>query len=132
MSYADVLLQHFHRPRNQCVLEGADAVGVAGVPGNGPFMVLYLRLDDAGRVAEAAFQTHGCAPSIAAGSLLATVLPGEVPDDALVGRWTEVAIHEALGGLPDHKRHCSALAAGALERAVQALKARREGATCQG
>lgn len=117
MSYADVLLRHFHQPRNQRVMDSPDVVGVAGFPGQGPYLVLYLRIED-DRILEAAFQTHGCAPSIAAGSLLATELPGATLTDALV-RWTEVAIHEALGGLPPHKRHCSALAAGALARAAQ-------------
>ena len=58
--------------------------------------------------------------SIAAGSFLCTVLPGERLIEA-AERWTEVAIHEALGGLPDHKRHCSALAATALLRAADQL-----------
>jgi NifU-like protein involved in Fe-S cluster formation len=97
-------------------MERPDAIGVAGVPAQGPFLVLYLRLEG-DRIADASFQTHGCAPSIAAGSLLCTELPGQRLADA-TARWTEVAIHEALGGLPQHKRHCSALAAEALVRAA--------------
>lgn len=116
MSYSDVLLEHFWKPKNNRVMRDAHAIGVAGVPGNGPFLVLYLRLDG-DTITEAAFQTHGCPPSIAAGSLLATSLPGSTTT-AAVQRWTEPAIDEALGGLPVHKRHCSALAAAALERAV--------------
>ncbi len=117
MSYAEVVLAHFHRPCNQFVMNAADRVGVAGVPMNGPFMVLYLRLEDSSdRIAAASFQTHGCAPSIAAGSYLCSVLPGTRLDQA--DRWTEAAINEALGGLPEHKRHCSALAAEALARAT--------------
>lgn len=118
MSYSDVVLRHFHAPRNHRVMRDADAVGVAGDPHSGPFMVLYLRLDS-DTILEAAFQTHGCAPSIAAGSLLATELPGGSLESA-VRRWSEVAIREALGGLPPHKQHCSALAAVALSRAFSA------------
>lgn len=117
MSYAEVLLEHYWKPKNNHVMRDADAIGVAGVPGNGPFLVLYLRLDD-DTITEAAFQTHGCPPSIAAGSLLTTNLPGATTA-AAVGRWTEPAIDAALGGLPAHKRHCSALAAEALRRAVE-------------
>lgn len=116
MAYADVLMGHFYRPQNNHVMERPDVVAVAGVPQSGPFLVLYLRVES-GRVEDASFQTHGCAPSIAAGSFLCTVLPGERLIEA-AERWTEVAIHEALGGLPDHKRHCSALAATALLRAA--------------
>ncbi len=127
MAYADVLMKHFYRPRNNHVMERPDVVAVAGVPQSGPFLVLYLRVAD-GRVGDASFQTHGCAPSIAAGSLLCTVLPGEHLLEA-AERWTEVAIHEALGGLPDHKRHCSALAATALLRAADQLTNPSEAAT---
>ncbi|MCW8141832.1 MAG: iron-sulfur cluster assembly scaffold protein, partial [Planctomycetota bacterium] len=94
-------------------------------PSQGPFLVLYLRLKG-DRIAEAAFQTHGCAPSIAAGSLLCEALPGQRPDEACA-RWTEPAIHDALGGLPPHKRHCSVLAAAALRQAAEALGPTRKG-----
>lgn len=117
MSYSDVLLQHFYKPTNNHVMRDADAVGVAGHPGNGPFMVLYLRLDG-DRITEAAFQTHGCAPSIAAGSLLASTLPGTTLGEALA-RFNEDHIDAALGGVPVHKRHCPALAAAALRAACR-------------
>jgi nitrogen fixation NifU-like protein len=97
-------------------MERPDRIGVAGVPAQGPFVVLYLRLEGTA-IVDASFQTHGCAPSIAAGSLLCTELPGLSLVEA-TERWTEVAIHEALGGLPPHKRHCSALASEALLRAA--------------
>lgn len=117
MSYSEILMAHFWGPRNNHVMKEPDAVGVAGVPGNGPFLVLYLRVAD-DRIAEASFQTHGCAPSIAAGSLLCTELPG-VPLADAGRRWSEDAIEAALGGLPPHKRHCSILAAEALRRALE-------------
>lgn len=124
MSYSEALLRHFHEPRNNHVMRDPDAVGVAGAPGYGPFLVLYLRLDGASRIFDAAFQTHGCAPSIAAGSLLATELPGTTLADALAS-WTEEAIDAALGGVPVHKRHCPALAAAALRAACRAASQRR-------
>lgn len=117
MSYSETLMAHFWGPRNNHVMKEPDAVGVAGVPGNGPFLVLYLRAD-AERVVEASFQTHGCAPSIAAGSLLCSELPGLLLTEA-ARRWSEDAIEAALGGLPPHKRHCSILAAEALRRALE-------------
>lgn len=131
MSYSEILMAHFWGPRNNHVMKEPDAVGVAGVPGNGPFLILYLRVDSE-RIAEACFQTHGCAPSIAAGSLLCTELPGLPVADA-AKRWSEDAIEVALGGLPPHKRHCSILAAEALRRAVERLAAARNPtAACEG
>lgn len=96
-------------------MEDPDAIGTAGTPGHGPFMVLYLRLLE-DRILEASFQTYGCAPAIAAGSLLCERLPGTSVTEAR--SWTEPMINEALGGLPDDKRHCSNLAARALASAL--------------
>lgn len=114
--YSQVVMDHFHSPRNAFRMPDPDRVGTAGTPGSGPFVVLYLRLEGE-RIAAASFQTYGCAPAIAAASLLCERLPGS----SLVGatqQWPEEAIAEALGGLPRHKRHCSALAAQALRAAA--------------
>lgn len=113
--YSAAVLDHFHNPRSAFRMEDPDTIGTAGTPGHGPFMVLYLKLE-ADRIATASFQTYGCAPAIAAGSLLCERLPGELLAGAR--RWTEEAINDALGGLPPHKRHCSDLAARALVAAL--------------
>lgn len=118
--YSAVVMDHFYSPRSAFVMPDAHLVGQAGRPRGGPFMTLYLRLEGEGpdaRIAAASFQTFGCAPAIAAGSLLAERLPG-TPLGEAAARWTEAEINEALGGLPDHKRHCSALAAEALQAAL--------------
>jgi nitrogen fixation NifU-like protein len=120
MSYSDIVLDHFYRPRNQFRMENADLRGVAGDPTHGNFMVLFFRVDGE-RIVAASFQTHGCCPSIAAGSLLAESLPGSTRQAAAA--WTEARINEELGGLPIHKRYCSALAATALRDAVQQWRA---------
>lgn len=79
-------------------------------------MPLYLKLDGE-RIAEASYQTYGCGPAIAAGSVLTEKLKGASRQEAF--EWTESAINEALGGLPGNKRHCSGLAATVLERAMK-------------
>lgn len=127
MSYSEALLRHFYEPINNRVMRDADAVGVAGCPGNGPFLVLYLRLEG-DRITEAAFQTHGCAPSIAAGSVLVGALPGMTLGEA-AARWTEDRIDAELGGVPAHKRHCPALAAAALRAACRRRAASKEETT---
>ena len=118
MSYSAVVLDHFYNPRNQYVMEDADVKGVAGEPGRGNFMVLYLKLEGE-RIVKASFQTHGCAPSIAAGSWLTEQITGN--DIADAAQWSEGKISEALGGLPAHKRHCSAFAAAAINSAVRQI-----------
>jgi len=122
MPYSDIVLEHFHSPRNMRVMERPDAVGVAGEPGRGNFMVIYLRVEG-DRIVEASFQTHGCCPSIAAGSLVTEQIAGVEASGAL--EWTDTAIDAFLGGLPPHKRHCAALAAFALRQAVESLRDRK-------
>lgn len=121
--YSPVVMDHFYNPRGAFRMEAPDLVGRAGARNGGPFMTLFLKLEGE-RIAAASFQTFGCAPAIAAGSLLAEQLPGALLAEA-TSRWTEEAIHEALGGLPDHKRHCSALAAEALASAAHDLRSNK-------
>lgn len=92
-----------------------DLVGTAGTPGRGPFLVLYLRIEGE-RIVAASFQTYGCAPAIASGSLLAERLPGSTRREA--SGWSTEAIASALGGVPEEKQHCPALAAQALAAAL--------------
>ena len=113
--YSELVMDYFHTPRNAFRMQDPDRVGTAGTPGGGPFVVLYLKLEGE-RISAASFQTYGCAPAIASGSLLAERLPGSTVAEARC--WTDEAISEALGGLPSHKRHCSELAAEALVRAL--------------
>lgn len=115
--YSETVMDHFYTPRNAFRMQDPDRVGQAGMPGHGPFMVLYLRLEGE-KIAAASFQTYGCAPAIAAGSLLAERLPGSTVPEARQ-RWTDSAIVDALGGLPSHKRHCAEIAAEAVERATR-------------
>lgn len=102
----------------------ADVVGTAGVPGRGPFMVIFVKLDR-DRIAKASFQTYGCGPAIAAGSLLTEKITGATLEAAQ--KWGEAEINDALGGLPSEKRHCSALAAEALRAAIEKGSTREEG-----
>jgi nitrogen fixation protein NifU and related proteins len=115
MTYSAVVYDHFFLPRNSHRMPDADAVGVAGTPGRGPFMLLFLKTQHE-RIVDASFQTYGCGPAIAAGSVLTEKLKGATRGEAR--SIDELAINEALGGLPSHKRHCSALAAEALAKAL--------------
>ena len=115
MRYADALLDHFYNPRHAFRMRDPDLVGTAGAPGRGPFLVLYLRVEG-DRIFAASFQTYGCAPAIASGSLLAERLPGSTREEA--ARWTAEEIARALGGVPEEKLHCPVLAAQALEAAL--------------
>lgn len=119
MRYADALLDHFYNPRNARRMADPHLVGTAGTPGRGPFLVLYLQVSGE-RISAASFQTYGCPPAIASGSLLAERLPGLTRAEAAA--WGADQIAAALGGVPEHKRHCPQLAADALGRALAGWK----------
>ena len=105
--YSDVLMDHFRNPRNAGCLEPYDLRGTAGMPGNGPYMVFTVRLEG-GRIAEVRFQTFGCGPAIAAGSLLTELVSGRsLPETTTI---TRDLLVEALGGLPEDKLYCVDLA----------------------
>jgi NifU-like protein involved in Fe-S cluster formation len=55
--FSEILMDHFNSPRNSGRMGAPDRVGIAGTPGRGPYVALYLRL--AGDlINEAQFQTH--------------------------------------------------------------------------
>ncbi len=71
--YSDTLMDHFTSPRNIGRMESPDRVGIAGTPGQGPFMVLCLKLQN-DIVEDAKYQTHGCGVTVAAGSALTELI----------------------------------------------------------
>ena len=113
--YSAIVQEHFHQPRNVGPLEGATHQGTAGAPGDGPYAVIWLRIEG-GRIAEAAYRTHGCPAAMASCSMVAELATGKTVDQALGLRPEELM--EALGGLPEGKEHCPVLAVEALRNAI--------------
>jgi nitrogen fixation NifU-like protein len=113
--YSDILMNHFLSPRNAGPMQDPDRIGLVGIPGQGPFMVVCLRLDG-DRVTEARFQTHGCGATIAAGSMLTELVAHRSVRECLA--LTAEHLTAALGGVPPDKVHCPALAVAALRAAL--------------
>ena len=108
------MLDHYENPRNVGEILDADAVGVVENAACGDVMQLYLTIESE-TVVKATFKAYGCAPAIAAGSVLTELLTGvDVKRARELGK-EDVA--SALGGLPPMKQHCSVLAADALDAA---------------
>lgn len=118
--YSEILLDHFHNPRNVGELTTANAVGDSSNGTCGDLMRLFLNIRE-GKVTEAQFMTLGCAAAIATGSMLTEMIKGKTVESALAITNEEVAA--ALGGLPPEKIHCSVLAEQAMRAAVKNLKA---------
>lgn len=117
--YSDTLMDHFTSPRNSGAMEAPDAVGHAGTPGRGPFMILYLRVvNDA--VAESRFQTYGCGSTIACGSMLTELIKGRPVSECLALAAADLVA--ALDGVPADKLHGPALAIGALRDGLKAFR----------
>ena len=118
-SYSEIVLDHVLNPRNQGVLEGANAQGYQMNPVCGDVLMLQLRIED-GRIASAGFQTEGCDASVATSSIITELATGLTLDDALA--LTHEDVSEAVGGLPASKLHSAALVIGALRRAIEAYR----------
>jgi nitrogen fixation NifU-like protein len=113
--FSDTLMDHFTSPRNSGTMEAPDRVGQAGTLGQGPFLVLYLRVvDDA--IAAARFRTFGCGATIAAGSALTELIIGRTLYRCRL--LTAEDVIAALDGVPADKLHCPALAIAALRDAL--------------
>lgn len=113
--YSDAVMDHFQSPRNWGTIDGAQYVGAVGVPGNGPYLVLYLDIED-NRIVRAMFTCHGCGPTIASGSKLTELILGKTVGECHA--LTAEQIIEGLGGLPPDKLHTAGFAVGALQQAL--------------
>ncbi len=113
--YSTIVSEHSQSPRNEGRLEAADLVGLAGRPGEGPYLVVYLQLDG-NQISRAQFQSHGCGATIASGSVLTELVTGMTVRECQ--SLTPDELITALDGLPPDKRHCAGFAIGALRNAL--------------
>src|ERR1041385_3781654 len=111
--YSRIVGEHFHNPRNVGKLVDADAEGFAGYQRAGPFM-RFTAIEKEGAILQILYQTYGCAPAIAVGSLLSEQVKGRPVSEAR--GWTVERLLEALGGLPSDKEHCARLGIEALHQ----------------
>ncbi len=123
-AYNQIVIDHLRHPRNMGEMENADGVGEAQNPVCGDTMRLFIKVET-DRVIDATFLTFGCGAAIASSSIATEMIKGKRIDEALM--ISDLAITEALGGLPPTKVHCSVLAEKAIHAAVFDYQKRRGG-----
>lgn len=119
-SYSEIILDHANHPRNQGMLEDANARGYQMNPVCGDTLALMLRITDE-RIDEARFLSEGCTASLATSSMITEMVTGLTLDEAMA--LTHEDVSEEAGGLPASKLHSAALVIGALHRAIEGYRA---------
>ncbi len=127
--YSEIVLDHAESPSNVGRLEDANVVGTTGSPGRPPFMTMDFHIKN-GIVAEVRYRTYGCAPAIAAGSVLTEMIQGRTIEEAL--SVTEQQLADALGGLPPGKTWCVELALGTMRNALEGHRSGDASASARG
>ncbi len=114
--YNEKVMDHFMNPRNVGEIEDAEAIGEVGNPRCGDIMRMYLKIDDNDVITDVKFKTYGCGSAIATSSMATELIKGKTVEEAL--KLTNMAVVEALDGLPPAKVHCSVLAEQAVKMAI--------------
>ncbi len=112
--YQDVILDHSRHPRHFGKLDDATHVGEGFNPLCGDKVKLYLSVDEAGRIADIAFEGRGCAISQASASLMTEMLQGRTlaEADTLMGGFLHLVKGEDATGLQGDDREMLDVMAG--------------------
>lgn len=116
--YTDTVKDHFMNPRNLWK-EGEnfspDGIGEVGSLACGDQMRVGIKVEN-GKISDLRWLTYGCASAIASTSMMSEMAVGMSLEEAY--HLTPDMITSALGGLPEHKFHCSVLGDKALRAAI--------------
>ena len=117
--YTDKVKEHFRSPKN--ILDDEDAYdsdgrGEVGNIACGDQMLVVIKVRD-DKIEDCKWKTYGCASAIASTSIMSEMVKGMSIKDAY--RIKPEDIVGSLGGLPDHKVHCSVLGDRALRAAIE-------------
>jgi len=122
--YNEAVIDHFTNPRNVGELSEfeTDGFGLVGDPSCGDQMKLWISVKSE-RIEKIAFKSFGCPGAIATSSMLTDLAKGRSTEDAK--RITDDDVVEALGGIPERKKHCSLLGVLALQAAIKDWETRQ-------
>jgi nitrogen fixation NifU-like protein len=113
--YSSEVIAEWSDPLNVGLLAEPD--GYAWLRGGcGDTMEFTIKVED-DRLAEVAFMTDGCGPTVACGSRLTCLVWGLPLSEAM--EFPAEQLIEALGGLPEESIHCAHLAVDTLRKAIE-------------
>lgn len=116
--YTDTVKEHFLNPRNIWSDKEnfvADGEGEVGSLACGDQMRVGIKIKN-DKILDIRWLTYGCASAIASTSIMSEMVKGMTLKEAY--NLTPDKITGALGGLPEHKFHCSVLGDKALRAAI--------------
>lgn len=118
--YTKKVKEHFVNPKNVLKDESSykeDGRGLVGNINCGDQMLMVIKVDGKRRViTDCRWKTYGCASAIASTSILSEMVRGTTLKEAY--KISPKDILRKMGGLPEHKIHCSVLGDKALRAAI--------------
>jgi NifU-like protein involved in Fe-S cluster formation len=126
--YSTIVLEEFNHPHRRGPLKGATVQGQAGMPGEGPYTAIWLKLEG-NTIVAASFDTYTCPAATATASWLIRWAEGWTVEQVSV--MTPQMLIQVLGGLPVAKEHTAYLAVKAFGKALKQVGS-TEHATMEG
>ena len=122
--YNKKVLKEFTNPKNMGEIKNANGIGKIGNPTCGDILLVYIKVekDKKGEeiLTDIKFKTFGCAAAIATSSMITKLAKGKKLSEVEKINYKDIV--DALGGLPNIKIHCSAMASQALKKAIEDYK----------
>lgn len=95
--YRETILDHYHNPRNQGVLDGPCVLSVEGVnPACGDELTLFIDVRD-GKVKDLRIKSRGCSINTASGSMMTDAVKGQSLEkvQGLIAAFKEMMLSKA-------------------------------------
>lgn len=121
--YNDKVLEHFFSPRNVGEIPDPDGAAFVGDPSCGDSLKVMIRVEK-NIIKDIKYLVFGCGAAVATSSMMSELAKGKTIEEAL--EITDADITKALGGLPEHKLHCSVLGAVGLNKAIMDYLTKKE------